>query len=136
MWKPCGPWPWIRRRCIMPNEPSNAGFQSVLAGFMEKFLQEKHACGYAYHEPARILRRLDEFLVQEELAAHELPRSVARKWLARKAHESTRTQQQRITVVRHFSRFLLRLGYSAYLPDATLAARKPSTFLPRMLSEE
>jgi len=61
----------------MPNDPSNAGFQSVLAGFMEKFLQEKHACGYAYHEPTRLLRRLDEFLVQEGLAAHELPRSVA-----------------------------------------------------------
>ena len=33
----------------MPNDPSNAGFQSVLASFMDKFLQEKHACGYAYH---------------------------------------------------------------------------------------
>jgi site-specific recombinase XerD len=103
---------------------------------MDKFLQEKHACGYAYHEATRILRRLDDFLVQERLATHELPRSVARKWLAKKAHESAGTQQQRITVVRHFSRFLLRLGYSAYVPDSTLAARSPSTFVPRMLTGE
>ncbi len=107
----------------MPNDPSNAGFQSVLSAFMEKFLQEKHACGYAYHEPARILRRLDDFLAQEGLTTYELPGSIARKWLAKKAHESARTQQQRITLVRHFSRFLLRLGYSAYVPDSTLAAR-------------
>ena len=119
----------------MSADPSNR-FQSALSGFMEKFLQEKHACGYAYQEPTRILRHLDHFLVQEGLATYELPGSMARKWLAKKAHESARTQKQRITLVRQFSRFLLRLGYSAYVPDSTLAARNPSTFVPRMLSDE
>ena len=119
----------------MPNE-SNAGFQSVLASFMDQFVQEKHACGYAYHEPIRILHRLDDFLVQEGSATLELPRSVVRNWLAKKPHESASTQQHRITVVRQFSRFLLRIGCPAYVPDATLAARKPSSFLPRMLSDE
>jgi integrase/recombinase XerD len=111
-------------------------FQSVLSEFMERFLQEKHACGYAYHEPTRILRHLDNCLVQEGLATSELPGSIARKWLAKKAHESARTHQQRITVFRQFSRFLVRLGYSAYVPDSTLAARNLSTFVPRMLSDE
>lgn len=120
----------------MPNDPPNARFQSVLAPFMEQFLQEKHACGYQYDEPTRILQRLDEFLLQEGLTTHELPGSIARKWLAKKAHESATTQQQRITVVRHFSRFLLRLGHSAYVPDSTLAARSPSAFVPRMLNDE
>jgi hypothetical protein len=45
----------------------NNGFQSVLAPLMEQFLQEKHACGYAYHEPIRMLHRLDDFLVQQGL---------------------------------------------------------------------
>lgn len=115
----------------MPADPSPR-FQSVLSALMEKFLQEKHACGYAYHEATRILRCLDHFLVQEGWAAYELPGGLARKWLAKKAHESARTQQQRITVFRQFSRFLVRLGYSAYVPDSTLAARNRSTFVPRM----
>src|SRR5207302_7721249 len=46
------------------------------------------------------------------------------------------THRKRITVTRQFSRFLLRLGYSAYVPDSTLAARTPSTFMPRMLTDE
>ena len=119
----------------MPADPSN-GFQSVLSACMEKFLQEKHACGYAYLEQARILRGLDKLLVQEGLATHELPRSLARKWLSKKPHESAENQRLRITVVRQFSRFLLRLGYSAYVPDSTLAARNRSTFVPRMLTDE
>jgi integrase/recombinase XerD len=109
---------------------------SVLSSLIEKFLQEKHACGYSYHESIRILRHLDSFLVQEGLTTCELPASIVRKWLAKKAHEGARTQAQRITVTRQFSRFLLRLGYSAYLPDCTLVARNPSTFVPRMLSDE
>jgi integrase/recombinase XerD len=118
----------------MPTDPSNR-FRSVLSPLMEKFLQEKHACGYDYHEPTRILRHLDNFLVQEGLTRYELPGSMARKWLAKRAHESAGTQRQRITLVRHFSRFLLWLGYSAYVPDSTLIARNPSTFVPRMLSD-
>jgi integrase len=120
----------------MMNEASNAGFQSVLAPFITQFLQEKHACGYSYEEPTRILHRLDDFLMQEGLATLELPRCIARNWLAKKPHESARTQQKRITLVRHFSRFLLRAGYPAYVPDSTLAARNPSTFLPRLLTDE
>jgi len=120
----------------MSHDASDTGFQSVLAPLMNQFVQEKHACGYAYHEPIRLLHRLDEFLVRERLTTLELPRSLARKWLAKKPYESARTQQPRIIVVRHFARFLLRAGYPAYVPESILAARNPATFVPRMLSDE
>jgi integrase/recombinase XerD len=120
----------------MPTEAPDTGFQSVLAPLLKQFVQEKHACGYAYREPTRLLHRLDDFLVQERLTTLELPRSLARKWLAKKPHESALTQQARIIVVRHFSRFLLRAGYPAYVPESALASRKPPTFVPRMLSDE
>jgi hypothetical protein len=80
----------------MSNDASSPGFQSVLAPFMDQFLREKHACGYTYHEPIRMLHRLDDFLVQQRLETLELPRSAARNWLAKKPHESASTQQQRI----------------------------------------
>jgi integrase/recombinase XerD len=119
----------------MPTDPSHV-FQSVLSACLEKFLQEKHACGYDYREQTRILRHLDDFLLQEGLTRCEFPSSVARNWLAKKAHESARTHRQRITVTRQFARFLLRLGYSAYVPDSAFATRSPSTFVPRMLTDE
>jgi integrase/recombinase XerD len=120
----------------MRTDASDAGFQSVLAPFMSQFVREKHTCGYAYHESIRVLHRLDDFLVQERLTTCELPRSLARTWLAKKPHESARTQQQRITLVRHFSRFLLRAGHAAYVPESTLGARNPATFVPRLLTDE
>src|SRR5215471_4142038 len=119
----------------MSSDASSTEFQSVLAPLMDRFLQEKRACGYAYHEPFRILNRLDDFLVQQGLEALELPRDLTRNWLAKKPHESAGTQQQRITIVRQFSKFLLTAGCPAYVPDTTIAARK-SIFVPRMLTEE
>src|SRR2546430_17637792 len=118
----------------MPTDSPN-GFQSVLSVCMEKFLQEKYACGYAYREATRILRRLDDFLVQEGLATCELPGPIARKWLAKKAHESAQTQRHRITLVRQFSRFLLRLGVFADVPDSPFAPRRPAAFLPPNLAD-
>jgi integrase/recombinase XerD len=119
----------------MPADSSHT-FQSVLSACMEKFLQEKYACGYAYREEKRILRHLDNFLVHEGLATCELPRPIVRKWLAKREHESAQTHRYRIILVRQFSRFLLRLGYSAFVPDSTLTVRNQSKFVPRMLTDE
>src|SRR5438046_10140686 len=96
----------------MPNDAADNGFQSVLAPFMDQFVQEKHACGYGYHELTRSLHRLDDFLVQEGLATLELPRSVDRSWLAKKPHESESKQQQRMTLITIFSRILLNVVYA------------------------
>ena len=109
-------------------------FQSPLAACLEQFLQEKHACGYQYQEPTRLLRRLDAFLCQEGLTTAEFPRSLVHKWVAKRVHESARTQRQRIMVVRQFSRFLVRQGYPAYVPDGTRAPREPARFVPRILT--
>ncbi len=120
----------------MPNDTSKMEFQSVLGPFIHQLLQEKQACGYCCREETRILHRLDDFLVQEGLMTIELPRSLALNWLSKKLHESSGTQHARITVVRSLSRFLLRADYPAYVPDSTLTTRNPSTFVPRLLTDE
>lgn len=120
----------------MRNEPPRAPFQSPLAACMEQCLQEKHACGSQYHEPTRLVRRLDDFLCQEGLTTTEFPRSLVHKWVAKQGHASARTHQQRLMVVRQFSRFLVRQGYRASVPDGPRAPREPARFVPRMLTQE
>ena len=119
----------------MSADASSINFQSILAPFMGDFLREKRSCGYAYADPARILHRLDDFLVQQGLETLALPRCLAQTWLARTNHESVATQQRRATLLRQFSKFLLRVGYSAYVPDSIPGTRS-ALFVPRMLSDE
>jgi site-specific recombinase XerD len=120
----------------MTNNLSKRAFRSALGPLMEEFLSEKRACGYSYDEPNRCLRRLDIFLVKEGLMSAELPQSLVKKWVSKSDHESPRTQQGRITVVRQFATFLCWRGYSAYVPDGTLGARRSSDYVPRILNRD
>jgi len=118
----------------MLKDRSLAAFHSCLAPLMEQFVAEKRACGYQYDEPTRILRHFDHFVADAGLNGTELPRTLTQQWLAKQVHESARTHQQRITVVRQFATFLCRLGYPAYVPDSTLTRRDRAQFSPRILT--
>lgn len=119
----------------MLDNRSLAAFHSCLAPLMEQFVQEKRACGYQYNEPTRVLRHLDHFIAEAGLHDAELPRALTQQWLSKQAHGSARTHQQRITIVRQFATFLRRLGYPAYVPDATLTTRGHAQFSPRILTQ-
>ena len=120
----------------MENNDREIRFQSTLAPLMEQFIEEKHACGYRYHSSARLLASFDRFLASETLPPCELPRPIIRKWLAKKPHESALTHHRRISIVRQFALFMCRLGYRAYVPDRSLAAKNHAEFSPRILTQD
>jgi integrase/recombinase XerD len=120
----------------MSNDRLSSPFQGTLASYIEKFLEEKRACGYRYVEGNRLLRHFDAFLSAQGLTRTELPRALVKKWLSKRTHESPRTHQQRVSVIRHFSEFLLRLGVPAYVPDSTVGFRVQESFVPRILTRE
>ncbi|MEN8179750.1 MAG: integrase, partial [Pseudomonadota bacterium] len=103
-------------------------FQSVLAPFMEKFIQEKRACGYRCIAGAKGLWYLDCYLSEYGLDAIQLPKAITKQWLTKRDHEARTTQQNRICLARQFARFLIRHGYPAYVPDSTLSVNEPSNF--------
>ena len=109
-------------------------FQSPLALLMEQFVRTKQACGYRFGEGTRILRCLDRHLSAQGLVQCELPRALVRQWLAKQPHESARTQQGRICLVRQFASYLCRLGYPADVPDRSLSAKASNGFCPRILT--
>ena len=115
---------------------NNRLFKSNLALLMDKFIQEKKACGYRYDEETRVLGHFDHFLSANGVTAIELPRAATKKWLSKTIYECPGTHKHRITVVRQFANFLLRLGYPAYVPDSTLASKERSSFSPRILTHQ
>jgi len=120
----------------MANNDREIRFQSTLAPLMEQFIEEKHACGYRYHSSARLLASFDRFLAGETLPPGELPRPIIGKWLAKKPHESALNHQRRISIVRQFALFMCRLGYRAYVPDRSLAAKNHAEFSPSILTQD
>ena len=111
-------------------------YQSFLAPMIERFIEEKRACGYKYVAEADSLRRLDRFLSEQELKEAELPKALVKRWIAKDPNESLRTHRTRIGVVRRFANFLVRQGCTAYVPDTRLGARRNPGFVPRILTTD
>lgn len=118
----------------MTNSELQARFNSPLAPLMEQFVRTKQACGYRFGEGTRMLRCFDRYLTAEGLLQCELPRDLVRQWVAKQPHESARTQQFRISLVRQFAGHLGRLGYCAYVPDRSLSTKASSAFCPRIFN--
>jgi len=120
----------------MNNHTPTLAFHSGLAPWLEKFIAEKHVCGYKYATEAKELRRLDRFLSHQGLETAVLPRTLVESWITKDPNESSRTQRTRIGLVRRLATFLLLQGCPAYLAPARLTAKEPSPFVPHIFRLE
>lgn len=110
------------------------GFHSTIGWLIEKFIQEKRACGYKYITESDSLRSLDRFLCEKGLRGIELPRGLVEQWISKRPQESFRTHRARIGLVRRLADFIVRQGYTAYIPDARLAPMGDYSFVPRIFT--
>ena len=111
----------------MSNKTKEVGFHSPLAPLMHQFVEEKRACGYQYHEQARLLARFDRALVCELVTASTMPRAAMQDWLIKQPNESPKTHQSRISIARQFAQFMCRTGYVAYVPPRWPMTREKNT---------
>jgi integrase len=117
-------------------KPLRLKFRSSLAPLLEKFVQEKLACGYRYLVEIILLHAFDRWICGEGLSSPELPKPVLSKWLAKRPTESGRTHQARICLLRQFSRFLVRQGHPAYVPEERQGHRSLRTWVPYVFRQE
>ncbi len=92
-------------------------FCSPLKELLEKFIEEKRACGYRYRTESEALGRLDRFLCENRLKSMELPRAVVERWTAKRPNEQPRTHAARINMTQQFTRYLRQQGLDAYVPQ-------------------
>lgn len=118
----------------MANSQLQLRFTSPVAPLIERFIQEKRACGYRYRTGAAELARFDRFLFGEGLTQCELPRSLVRKWLTKQPHETAANHQARVCTARRFAVFMVREGYAADVPGPSLTAKGCTGFSPRILT--
>jgi integrase len=109
-------------------------FRSALAPLMDRFLQEKRACGYRYARGSLYLQSLDRFLTGAGVASVKLPRTVVDRWTAKQPHEKPTTQATRVSYTRQFAEFLVRHGHEAFIPHYRGAAIFKCDFAPHIFT--
>jgi len=114
------------------------GFQSKMASHMELFLIQKRALGFDYMNGEKILRNFDKFCSCRFYESETVTREICNEWTIHLETESKggKGYQNRLTVVREFARYLLRLGLDAFVIPPEYGGTKKSNFIPHIFTDD
>ena len=119
----------------MSNRLKAIKFESPLAPLMERLVREKIASGYKYDTQAEVLKGFDIFLRKTKIRENELPKEIVLKWIEKRLNEQASTHQRRICLVRQLGKFMVRLGYSAYVIPGRVGTKRNYEFSPRIFNK-
>ena len=96
-------------------KPMKREFNGVFAGHIVDFINKKRAMGYNYQEGAYILDSFEKFCIRHFPGASEINQEIALEWAEKRDAEKSRSQLNRMSVVREFARYMNSIGISAYV---------------------
>jgi len=116
--------------------PARPGFQSPLAEHLEQFLALKHAMGRKYRKVKEELLRFDRFVAGRSTPCATLSRELVEEWLLAGRNLHPRTRKKRVSLVRQFALYLIRIDPATYVPDRTFWPARVPKFKAHIYSEE
>jgi len=120
----------------MREREPKVSYLSALAPHLYQFVDEKRVLGYRYRTQAHWLVAFDRFLLEQGATTPDLPKAVIGAWACKRPHESVCTQRNRIHIVRQLCLFLMRRGFSPYLPGSHLVPKGHPAFVPCIFTQE
>ncbi|GAE93800.1 mobile element protein [Gracilibacillus boraciitolerans JCM 21714] len=110
-------------------------FQSVLGPLIDGYIEEMKSVGYKYKKGSSLLKKFDTLASNEELLNVNLPKELVLLWTEKRLNESISTRSGRISIIRGLGKYMVRLGYEAYIyPAATITIDRYS-YVPYIFSE-
>jgi len=110
-------------------------FESILGELIAGYIEEKRAVGYKYIKASSLLKQFDTLATREHLEEKELPKELVLLWTEKRPNETKSNRNGRISIVRGLAKYMVRLGYEAYIfPDAAVTIDRYS-YVPYIFSE-
>ncbi len=111
-------------------------FESIFGELIAGYIEEKMAVGYKYTKGASLLKRFDNLVSKEHLVEKKLPKELVLLWTKKGPNETDSNRNRRISIVRGFARYLVRLGYEAYIFPAAAVTIDRYSYIPYIFSEK
>lgn len=109
---------------------------SVFAEEIKGYVDEKRSVGYKFEKGASILERFDLFLVKHKLTEKILSKELVLLWTTKNQNESDSTRNGRISNIRGFARYLVRIGYEAYIVPGKILKISRYSYTPYIFSKK
>ena len=91
-------------------------YKSVLTPFISGLLNEKRSLGFSYQTEELILKRFDQYCVDNNLKDFCVTKDFLNGWCLQSKTEGISNQKKRISVVRQLMLYMISLGNVVYLP--------------------
>ncbi|KAB3529721.1 tyrosine-type recombinase/integrase [Alkaliphilus pronyensis] len=117
----------------MKNREIDYIFTGPLAEYCTKYIVYKRSLGFKMGSSVYyLLRGMDTFFLQHGLSLNSsiLTKEMVEKYVARRGVESVKTQHMRMSIIRQFSLFMNRLGFSYYVYPETDFVQIKNDFIP------
>lgn len=110
-------------------------FQSILRNLISGYIEEKRAVGYKFNKGSSLLRQFDNLAANEGLSELKLPKELVLLWTEKRPNETISTQNGRISTIRGLAKYMIRLGYQAYIFPPTSTSIERYSYIPYIFSE-
>jgi len=111
-------------------------FTSVLSELMAGYIEEKRAVGYKYIKASSLIKQFDVLVAEAHFMEKKLPKELILLWIQKRPNEMDSTRNGRISIIRGFASYMVRLGYEAYIFPATAITMDRYSYLPYIFSQE
>lgn len=115
---------------------STFNYKGGLRNACEGFIKEKRALGYKYDTEARALSVFTDFAMSFELPENTITKEVVQAWIAKKPMDSDRSRYGRFSLISQFTRYMVRVGYVAYVPKRDEIGKQYRKYTPYIFSHE
>lgn len=113
---------------------SSKSFWSVLAPYINGFIDLKRSLGLKYKEEERILYTFDRFLLDQDYTTPWLSKEISDKWSERHPNEAELTCYCKVKLVRQLAVYLSDMGVKTYIPK--LPPYPGCNFIPYIYSPD
>lgn len=111
-------------------------YVGALSDACADFVAEKRAVGCLYNTEAYVLSQFSRFSLSFEVPYNVLTKEVVQAWIAKKATDSERSQYARYSLISQFAKYMVRMGYIAYVPSRDELGKLHRTFCPYIFTHE
>jgi integrase len=90
-------------------------YASNFASYIVGLIEQKQALGYKYESQSGVFRHFDIFCIERHPKETVITRELMLDWAEKRPGEHPRTLQNRITPVNELAKYMIRLGYEAFI---------------------
>lgn len=110
----------------------NNTFQQVV----NSYILEKRSMGYKYYKETQVLRRIVALQVQIDQGNSVLSKKTVSAWIEKSPWESEVNRSHRISTIRGLGKYMVRMGYKAYVIPDKFAPVQSYTYVPYIFSDK